>query len=62
LFVAGDDAAAKAVVSKLIEEIGFTPVDSGSLRVGGRRQQPGSPIYNKQMHAEEARRALAAMQ
>jgi len=46
LFVAGDDPDAKAVVSKLIDEIGFTPVDAGSLREGGRKQQPGSSIYN----------------
>lgn len=58
LFVAGDDAEAKAVVSRLIEEIGFDPVDTGSLREGGRMQQPGSPIYNKPMTAEQAREVL----
>ena len=31
LFVAGDDAEAKSVVSQLIEQIGFAPVDTGSL-------------------------------
>jgi predicted dinucleotide-binding enzyme len=46
LFVAGDDAEAKAVVSRLIEDTGFAPVDTGSLREGGRKQQPGSPAYN----------------
>lgn len=59
LFVAGDDAEAKAVVSKLIEEIGFAPVDTGSLREGGRLQQPGSPIYNKPMTVEQAQKLLA---
>ena len=44
--LAGDDAEAKSVVAKLIDEIGFDPVDTGSLRAGGRRQQPGSAIYN----------------
>jgi predicted dinucleotide-binding enzyme len=58
LFVAGDDADAKAVVSRLIEQIGFASVDTGSLREGGRKQQPGSPIYNKPMTVPEARRAL----
>ncbi|HWI59578.1 MAG TPA: NADPH-dependent F420 reductase [Bacillota bacterium] len=58
LFVAGDDAAAKAVVSRLIEEIGFAPVDTGSLHKGGRLQQPGSPIYNKPMTVGEAREAV----
>ena len=35
LFTAGDDAAAKAEVGKLIETIGFLPVDLGSLETGG---------------------------
>jgi len=58
LFVAGDDADANAIVSRLIEEIGFAPVDTGSLRDGGRLQQPGSPIYNKPMTARDARAAV----
>ena len=44
LFVAGDDAEAKSVVSQLIEQIGFTPVDTGSLGEGGSKQQPGSHL------------------
>jgi predicted dinucleotide-binding enzyme len=36
LFYSGDDAAAKAEVRKLIDDIGFFPVDLGSLDVGGR--------------------------
>lgn len=59
LFIAGDDAEAKKVVSNLIEEIGFTPVDTGSLHEGGRKQEPDSPIYNKPMNAAEARQRLA---
>ena len=59
LFVAGDDAEAKAVVSKLIEDIGFAPVDTGSLHEGGRLQQPGSPIYNKPLTVEQAQKLLA---
>lgn len=35
LFYSGDDDAAKADVRKLIESIGFFPVDLGSLAVGG---------------------------
>jgi 8-hydroxy-5-deazaflavin:NADPH oxidoreductase len=58
LFIAGDDADAKQTVAALIEEIGFTPVDTGGVAEGGRRQQPGSPIYNKPMTAREAERAL----
>ena len=58
LFVAGDDADAKAIVSRLIEEIGFAPLDTGSLGEGGRKQQPGSPIYAKPMKLAQARQAL----
>jgi predicted dinucleotide-binding enzyme len=60
LFLAGDDADAKAVVSKLIDEIGFDPVDTGSLHDGGRKQQPGSPIYNVPLTADDAEKMLAA--
>src|SRR5205809_1159756 len=45
IFLAGDDRQSKSVVGKLIREIGFAPIHTGSLRVGGQRQQPGSPIY-----------------
>jgi len=58
--VAGDDADAKAVVMGLIDEIGFDAVDSGSLAEGGRRQQPGTPVYNQPLDAREAQAALAS--
>jgi 8-hydroxy-5-deazaflavin:NADPH oxidoreductase len=58
IFVAGDDPNAKATVSKLIEEIGFAAVDTGSLREGGRKQQPGSHIYNNPMTAKVAHTRL----
>jgi predicted dinucleotide-binding enzyme len=35
-FYSGDDAAAKAEVRKILEAIGYFPVDLGSLAVGGR--------------------------
>jgi predicted dinucleotide-binding enzyme len=59
LFIAGDDIHAKAEVSKLIADIGFVAVDTGSLRVGGRKQQPGSSLYNNPMTVETARKRLA---
>ena len=59
IFVSGDDDEAKQVVKKLIEEIGFGPVDLGSLADGGRRQQPGSAIYNRPMTVEEAAKSSA---
>jgi predicted dinucleotide-binding enzyme len=60
IFLAGDDAEAKRVVSRLIEEIGFAPVDTGTLREGGRSQQPGTPVYNRNLTQEEAVGILAA--
>lgn len=58
MLVAGDDQDAKDRVSALIEEIGFAPVDTGSLAEGGRRQQPGSPAYVKPLRLNEARDEL----
>jgi predicted dinucleotide-binding enzyme len=49
------------VVTQLIEQIGFAPVDTGSLRDGGRKQQPGSAIYNKPMIGQEAKEALTRL-
>lgn len=49
VLMAGDDATAKAVVARLIDDVGFDPVDAGSLAAGGRRQQPGTALYNKAM-------------
>jgi 8-hydroxy-5-deazaflavin:NADPH oxidoreductase len=56
--VAGDDAAAKAIVSRLVEEIGFDAVDAGSLAESW-RQQPSTPVYCCDWNAEETRRTLA---
>jgi hypothetical protein len=58
IFLAGDDAEAKAVVARLIEGIGFAPIDTGSLREGGRRQQPGTPLYNQILTGAQARERL----
>jgi predicted dinucleotide-binding enzyme len=60
LFVSGDDREAKQTVMKLIEEVGFGPVDLGPLVEGGRRQEPGSAIYNKPMTVEEASAQVGA--
>jgi 8-hydroxy-5-deazaflavin:NADPH oxidoreductase len=44
---------------KLIEQIGFAPVDTGSLREGGRRQEPDSPIFNRSLTGRQAKSQLA---
>jgi predicted dinucleotide-binding enzyme len=56
--VAGDDQAAKAVVIKLLDELGFDGVDAGGLDESW-RQQPGTPVYGTDFDAEGVRRALA---
>lgn len=45
LFLAGDDARAKAQISALIDELGFAGIDLGTLAGGGRLTQfPGGPL------------------
>jgi predicted dinucleotide-binding enzyme len=57
--VAGDDPAAKELVMRLVDELGFDPVDAGGLDESW-RQQPGTPVYAKDHDAEGVRKALAA--
>lgn len=56
--VAGDDPAAKQVVLKLLDELGFDGVDAGTLDESW-RQQPGTPVYARDFDAAGVRRALA---
>jgi 8-hydroxy-5-deazaflavin:NADPH oxidoreductase len=50
LFFSGNDAAAKADVAALIEQIGFVGIDLGSLAVGGKLAQfPGGPLPNQNL-------------
>jgi predicted dinucleotide-binding enzyme len=60
IFIAGDDSDAKAIVAKLVEDIGFAAVDTGFLAQGGKSQQPGTAIYNKELTAAEAAKAVGA--
>ena len=55
--VSGDDPKHKAVVIRLIDELGFDAVDVGPLSESW-RQQPGTPVYTKDHDAEGVRRAL----
>lgn len=59
--VAGDDATAKAVVMRLVNELGFDPVDAGGLDESW-RQQPGTPLYTQDFDAAGVRSALAQAQ
>src|SRR5437899_8548082 len=56
--VAGDDPAAKAVVLRLIDELGFDGVDAGGLDESW-RQQPDTPVYATDLDADDVRNALA---
>jgi 8-hydroxy-5-deazaflavin:NADPH oxidoreductase len=57
--VAGDDAAGKQIVFDLVNELGFDPVDGGTLAESW-RQQPGTPVYGADLDTEAAIRALSA--
>jgi predicted dinucleotide-binding enzyme len=55
--VAGDDERAKAIVLKLVDELGFDAVDTGGLDESW-RQQPGTPVYAADFDAAGVREAL----
>ncbi|RJK96419.1 NADPH-dependent F420 reductase [Vallicoccus soli] len=57
--VAGDDERAKALVLALVDDLGFDPVDAGTLDESW-RQQPGTPVYGTDGSAAEVRGHLAA--
>ena len=58
LSVAGDSPDAKAVVLRLVDDLGFDAVDAGDLD-NSWRQQPGTPAYCQDLEAAALRRALA---
>lgn len=57
--IAGDDPAAKAVVLRLIDELGFDGIDTGTL-ADSWRQQPGTPIYGADLDLDRGQSALAS--
>jgi len=59
LVIAGNDAAAKAEVGKLIDKFGFDVVDAGPLAEGWRIQRD-TPGYGPRRNRDELRRDLAA--
>ena len=56
--VAGDSSDAKALVLRLVDDLGFDPVDAGDLD-NSWRQQTGTPAYCQDLEAAPLRRALA---
>jgi 8-hydroxy-5-deazaflavin:NADPH oxidoreductase len=59
LVIAGNDAAAKATVTGLLDQFGFDTVDAGPLAEGWRIQRD-TPGYGPRRTAEELRKDLAA--
>jgi 8-hydroxy-5-deazaflavin:NADPH oxidoreductase len=57
LSVFGDSLDAKATVLRLVDDLGFDPVDGGDLD-NSWRQQPGTPAYCRDLEATALRRAL----
>jgi 8-hydroxy-5-deazaflavin:NADPH oxidoreductase len=56
--VAGADGPAKDLVLRLVDELGFDPVDAGPIEESW-RQQPGTPVYGKDYDVEKTRATLA---
>jgi hypothetical protein len=59
LVIAGDDAAAKATVTQLLDQFGYDTVDAGPLAEGWRIQRD-TPGYGPRRNARELRADLAA--
>ncbi|MFJ7157667.1 NADPH-dependent F420 reductase [Streptomyces sp. NPDC101118] len=59
-YVAGDDPEAKEIVAGTVRGLGFAVLDTGSLHTGGILQQPGGPLFNRTLTAEQALAAIGA--
>jgi predicted dinucleotide-binding enzyme len=57
--VSGDPPEARAKIMKLVDELGFEPVDAGTT-ADSWRHQPGTPAYTADLDATKLRGALAA--
>lgn len=58
--VAGDNAAHKQQVMQLVNELGFEPVDGGSLHESW-RQQPGTPVYCADLPAADIKKQFESL-
>jgi len=56
--LSGDNPEAKRVVARLIDEVGFDPIDLGGLTDGGRLHQQDGPLYLKPLVIDELRAAV----
>ena len=56
--IAGDDPAAKATVTGLVDDVGLDVYDVGPLSAG-RLIEPGSPVFNVRLTRDEVAAALA---
>jgi predicted dinucleotide-binding enzyme len=57
--VAGDDGRGKQIVMQLVDDIGFDPVDGGSLEESW-RQQPSTPTYACDYNAPKTEAGIRA--
>ena len=62
MFLAGDDAEAKAVVAGLVEDAGFDPVDTGAAADSTILEAPrrAGAVYGEEYRSAEARAAVDA--
>jgi predicted dinucleotide-binding enzyme len=58
--ISGDDLDAKRIATELIDQIGFDAVDAGTLAIGGRKHQPGTDVYGKDLKTAPLRTQLNA--
>lgn len=56
--IAGDDAESKKLAFSVIDQLGFDPVDAGTLAQSW-RQQPGTPVYGKDFGVDATIEALS---
>lgn len=57
--VAGDDGTAKGLVMRLVDDLGFDPIDAGTLDDSW-RQEPGMPAYGAAVGVDAVEELLSA--
>jgi hypothetical protein len=59
--IAGGSPEARAKVMRLVDDLGFDPIDAGSLEESW-RQQPGTPCYIQDLDAPRLKEALTSVE